>query len=192
MTLFIAGLILFFITHLYSAFRSREPGEDMKERLGTGKFMGLYSLFALPSFVLLVWGYKTAPAGEALFVTPLALRWVSVACLLLASILIMATYLPAGRIKRAVKHPMITAVGLWGLAHLLYGGDLLPVLLFSGFLIYALITSIAYLRRPNPVFVGAPSNAGDALSIVLGTGLFFAFVYGLHAWLLGIVPVLPF
>lgn len=192
MTLFLAGLVLFFITHLYSAFRSRAPGQDIKARLGEGRFMGLYTLIALPSFILLVWGYVRAPAGNALFVTPLELRWVSIVCLLLASVLIMSTYLPAGRIKRTVKHPMVTAVGLWGLAHLLYGGDALPVVLFGSFLLYAALAWIAYLRRPSPVFEGAPSVLGDVLSIGLGTGLFFAFVYGLHAWLLGIVPVLPF
>ena len=44
--------------------------------------------------------------------------------------MLLAAYLP-GRIKRAAKHPMLLAVKLWALAHLLVNGNLADVLLFS-------------------------------------------------------------
>jgi len=56
MTLFLLGLALFFIPHLFSAFRSREPGKDLRKNLGETKYMGLYSLVTLAGFVLLVMG----------------------------------------------------------------------------------------------------------------------------------------
>ena len=34
MQLLIIGLVIFFVTHVYTAFRSREPGRDLKQKLG--------------------------------------------------------------------------------------------------------------------------------------------------------------
>lgn len=39
----VAGLVLFFGVHLFSAFRSRAPGKDLRQRLGYAPYMGLYS-----------------------------------------------------------------------------------------------------------------------------------------------------
>ncbi|MEM7570271.1 MAG: NnrU family protein [Pseudomonadota bacterium] len=192
MALLITGLVLFFATHFYSAFRTRAEGQDIKSRMGEKAYMGVYSLIALAGFGLIIWGYNSAPGGDALFVTPVELRWLSALLLLIGFVLLVAAYAPAGHIKRWVKHPMITAVALWGLAHLLYGGDLVAVLLFGSFFIYAVIDRIALLGRPAPAFDGKPSEAGDVIAILGGAFLFFAFVYGLHNLLWGIAPVLPF
>lgn len=192
MAILITGLILFFGTHYYSAFRSRAAGADIKERMGEKKYMGLYSLIALAGFALIIWGYNVAPGGNALFSTPISLRWLSALLLLAAFVLQVSAFAPAGHIKRKVKHPMVLAVALWGLAHLLYGGDIVAVLIFGGFFLYAVIDRLMLLRRPDPVFEGKPSEAGDVIAILGGSFLFFAFVYGLHLWLWGIAPILPF
>ena len=66
--------------------------------------------------------------------------------------LLLATYLP-GRIKAAVKHPMLTATKAWALSHLLANGMLADVLLFGGFLAWAVSTAFrpASARRPSSV-----------------------------------------
>jgi hypothetical protein len=50
---------------------------------------------------------------------------------------------PGRRIKAAVKHPMLLAVKIWALAHLLVNGDLASVLLFGGFLAWAVVDRIS-------------------------------------------------
>ena len=45
-------------------------------------------------------------------------------------LLLLSAYLP-GRIKAAVKHPMLTATKTWALAHLLANGMLADVLLLA-------------------------------------------------------------
>ena len=37
----IAGLVLFFGAHLFSAFRSRAPGKDLRQRIGYGPYLSL-------------------------------------------------------------------------------------------------------------------------------------------------------
>ena len=60
--------------------------------------------------------------------------------------LLFAAYLP-GRIRRAVKHPMLMAVKLWAVAHLLANGTLADVLLFGTFLAWAVVDLISVKRR---------------------------------------------
>ena len=60
--------------------------------------------------------------------------------------LLFAAYLP-GRIRAAAKHPMLLAVKLWATAHLLANGTLADVLLFGGFLAWAVADRISVKRR---------------------------------------------
>ena len=61
-------------------------------------------------------------------------------------VLLLAAYLP-GRIKAAVKHPMLVATKLWATAHLLANGNLADVLLFGGFLAWAVADRISMKQR---------------------------------------------
>ena len=47
-----------------------------------------------------------------------------------------------------MKHPMLAAVKFWAFAHLLSNGSLADVLLFGGFLAWAVLDRISLKRRP--------------------------------------------
>ena len=143
MTYLILGLIIFFGAPLFSTFRSRAPGRDIKAKLGYGPFMGLYSLVSIAGFVLIVWGYGAARPAPILYSPPAGLAHLNLALMLPAMILLVAAYMPTGRIKKAVKHPMLAAVKIWALGHLLANGELNSVLLFGSFLAYGVIDRIA-------------------------------------------------
>ena len=71
MLYFILGLVIFFGAHLFTTFRSREPGKDIKAKLGYGPYMGLYSLVSLVGFVLICWGFgATRDAGACIWRLP--------------------------------------------------------------------------------------------------------------------------
>ena len=53
-----------------------------------------------------------------------------------------------GADQRAAKHPTLVAVKLWAVAHLLANGTLADLLLFGGFLAWAVADRIAVKRRP--------------------------------------------
>ena len=50
------GLVVFFGTHFFSAFRRRD-GEGLVSWIGAGPYKGLYSVLTLAGFAALVWGY---------------------------------------------------------------------------------------------------------------------------------------
>lgn len=151
----------------------------------------MYSLVSLAGLLLLIHGYGLArQAPVVLYAPPIALRHLALLLMLPVFPLLIAAYLP-GRIQRAARHPMLLAVKLWATAHLLANGTLADVLLFGGFLAWAVADRIAVKRRLVPHRVpGAPPTAlNDIVAVVGGLGLYLAFLFGVHAWLIG-VPVL--
>lgn len=139
MTLLIAGLALFFISHSISIIN--EPWRNrMAAQLGETVWQGLYGLVALAGLVFIVWGYGLAQQTPVpLYTPPPWGRSANLLLMLPVFPLLVATYFP-GRIGAAVKHPMLLATLLWALAHLLVTGTLTSLLLFGCFLIWAIAT----------------------------------------------------
>ena len=106
--------------------------------------------------------------------------------------LLFAAYLP-GRIRSAAKHPMLLAVKLWATAHLLANGTLADVLLFGGFLAWAVADRISVKRRPaveaHEVPAAPPRPANDAIAVVGGLAVYAVFVFWAHRWLIGVSPL---
>jgi len=108
--------------------------------------------------------------------------------------LLIAANMP-GRIKAKLKHPMLVAVKLWALTHLLVNGDAASILLFGTFLVWAVIDRISVKRRPAPAGAGeavtvetSVANRNDAIAVVGGLGIYIVFVFWFHQMLIG-VPV---
>jgi uncharacterized membrane protein len=105
--------------------------------------------------------------------------------------LTLAAYLP-GRIKTAMKHPMLAATMLWAVAHLLSNGLLADVLLFGGFLLWAVCDRISFQRRPPQVIrTAAPGRFNDLIAVIAGLALYVVFILWAHAWLFGVSPLGP-
>ena len=129
----ILGLVLFFTTHFGAALRSRDAG-NIRDRLGYGPYMGVFSILSIIGLGLIIWGYGQArldPANVVLWGAPEWTRHLILALMLFSLILLAAAYAPTGYIKKAVKHPMVLAVKIWAASHLIYNGDLASVLLFA-------------------------------------------------------------
>lgn len=180
------GLLLFLGTHSIAIFAPglRRAGV---ERLGEKGYKGLYSVASIASFVMLVWGYGAARiVTPVLYQPPTGLRHAALLLMLPVFPLLVAAYVP-GRIKAAVKHPMLTAVKSWALAHLLSNGTLADVLLFGGFLAWAVVDRISLKRRSTPPASG--SIVFDVVAVGVGLALYVVFIFGLHQWLFGVAPI---
>lgn len=188
MIILITGLAIFFGLHLYSAVRSREPGKDIKERLGYGPYMGLYSLVSIASFVLIVYGFGAARGAGVIYTPPTWLAHINLVLTIPALILLVASQVPDGHIKKATKHPMLLAVKLWALGHLLANGELNSVLLFGSFLAFAVFDRIMVKRRGDngPGADAALNPMMDVISIVVGLGVWAALALWLHPVLFGV------
>ena len=189
MTLLILGLALFIGVHsvgiLAPAWRDQTAA-----RLRELPWKALYSLASLVGFVLIVWGYGLARQDPVvIYVPPVWTRHLALLLMVPVFPLLLAAYLP-GRIQATVKHPMLAAVKLWALAHLLANGNLADLVLFGTFLAWAAADRISLRGRTPPPVPGAPpGKANDWIALGAGLALYAAFLGGLHTWLIGVSPL---
>jgi uncharacterized membrane protein len=189
MAMLIVGLAIFLGVHsvaiLSPEFRARAVA-----RLGEGGWKGLYAILSIVGFVLLVRGFSVARQIPLVLYTPPAwMRHVTFLFMLPVFPLLLAAYLP-GRIKTATKHPMLAAVKFWAFAHLLSNGTLADVLLFGGFLAWAVVDRISLKRRPPQRIHAAPARRfNDLIAIVGGLALYALFIGWAHLRLFGVSPL---
>jgi uncharacterized membrane protein len=193
-TLLVLGLIVFLGAHAFSM--ARQQRAVVVAKIGAGPYKGLYSLVSLIGIVLISIGYGQYRQTGYIPVwdPPVWTRHLALLLVWFAFVCLAAAYLP-GRIKRALKHPMLVGVKVWAMAHLLANGDLGSIILFGSFLAWAVAARISVKRRDEAVPHGAPLKPpsgfrNDALAIVIGTVAYIAFVVWLHPALIGVL-VLP-
>jgi uncharacterized membrane protein len=184
----VLGLVIFLGVH---SIRILAP--DLRDRMvasmGASPWKIVYSLASLVGFALIVGGYAQARLEPVLLYNPpLWLRHVAALIMLPVFPLLVAAYLP-GRIKTAVKHPMLVATKAWAVAHLLVNGMLADVLLFGGFLAWAVLDRISVGKRPQSA-VAKPTATwrNDIIAVVVGLVLYVFFVKWAHMHLIGVAP----
>ena len=190
MLLLALGLLIFIAVHsirlVADDWRTRQIA-----RLGLLRWKALYSLVSLLGFVLIVWGFgaaRTAPL--VLWQAPLFTRHLALLLTLVAFILLTAAYVPGTRIKAKLGHPMLLAVKIWALAHLLANGKAADLMLFGVFLLWS-IADYAVSRRRDRLqgtIYPAKGFSRDLLALVVGGGAWLWFAYFGHAWLIGVRP----
>lgn len=188
----VMGLALFIGVHLVTTQPDLRHG--LSQRMGLGAYKGLYSLLSFAGLALIVLGYHKAQLAPGknpvLWNTPHWGRHIAMLLMLPVFPLLAATYLP-GRISAAVRHPMITAVKFWALAHLFVRGDAASILLFAGLLGWAVYDRISLKQREAgglvTVKTGPPRN--DIIAIVLGLAIYAIFLKWGHAAIIG-VPII--
>ncbi|MEM8812423.1 MAG: NnrU family protein [Pseudomonadota bacterium] len=190
MALLIAGLVVFLGLHLLPAFSGVRAG--LVQRLGEGPYKGLFSISSAIGLVMIIYGYGAARAdgSPVIWDPPTFLRHLSMLLMLPVFVFFLATYFP-GRIKAALKHPTLVAVKAWALAHFLANGDLAGMLLFGGFLAWAVFDRISLKRRAEGSHepeVSGPALRNDAIAVGAGLGIYALVAFQLHPILFG-VPV---
>lgn len=190
MTLLILGLVLFLGIH---SVRMVADGwrTQMKQRLGEGAWKGVYSLLSLVGFMMLIWGYGQArQMPTVLWATPLWTRHLAALLMVVSIVLLVAAYVPANHLKARLHHPMVLAVKVWALAHLLANNTLADVLLFGAFGLWAVLNFRAARRRDRAAgTVYAPGRAGPtAVTVGVGVLAWAALAFGGHELLFGVRP----
>ena len=187
MTLIILGLALWWGAHL---FKRVAPGP--RAALGEpGK--GLMAVLIVAGIVLMVWGFRGSEwlgieGAEfvELWSPPRFLVHVNNLLMLFAFYLYAASGMKT-RITRVIRHPQLTAVKTWAVAHLLVNGDLASIVLFGGILAWAVVSVILINRaEPRPV-PPAPAPVGKEIGAVVGAVVVMGVVMMIHNWL-GVPP----
>ena len=186
----VLGLILFLGVHsvriVSDGWRARTLA-----RVGEHAWKGVYSLLSGLGLVLIVWGYGLARrAPVVLWEPPPGMRHLAGLLTLAAFVGIAAAYVPRNAIKASLHHPMVLGVKVWALAHLLANGTLADVLLFGGFLAWAVFDFRAARRRDRAAGTVYPPGtpAGTATAIGVGIAVWAVFALWGHAALIGVRP----
>lgn len=190
MTALILGLVLFLGVHsvriVADPWRSRVRG-----RLGEGPWKGLYSLLALAGLVLIVWGYGQARLDPVpLWSPPLWARHLASLLTLAAFVLLAAAYVPGNGLKARLHHPMVLGVKVWALAHLLANHTLADLLLFGGFLLWAVLAFRSARQRDRAAGTVYPGGtaARTVLTVAIGVLAWAGFAMWAHSAWIGVRP----
>jgi uncharacterized membrane protein len=149
--------------------------------IGERAYLGLYSLVALVGVAWLAVAWHGSPYVELWSVGP-GLRHLPFIVMPFSLLFLVAGLTqpnptsagaapdpdatePAQGILRVTRHPVMWAIGLWALGHLLVNGDLASLLFFGTFTVLALVGTrmidLKRMRRNEPgwgVFMQATSN----------------------------------
>ena len=191
MSYLVLGLVLFLGVH---SVRIVADGwrTQMRARMGELPWKGLYSLASILGLALIVWGYGLARQQPVvLWVPPIGMRHAAALLTLIAFVLLAAAYVPRNALKARLHHPMVLGVKVWALAHLLSNGNLADVVLFGGFLLWAVLDFRAARQRDRAQgMVYAPGTAaGTGIAVVVGAAAWAGFAFWAHAWLIGVAPM---
>jgi len=189
MLLLVIGLVLFLGVHVLPTRVGLR--QELIARFGTNAYkLGFTALSAI-GLVLIVYGYAKAQglAGKnpQLWVPPSSGRHVAFTLMLPAMILLVASQVPS-RIRTAVGHPMLAAIKLWALAHLVANGTLAALLLFGSFLAWAIYDRVSVKSRNarGPLGETPGTLTGDVIVVVVGVALYALMLFWGHAKLIGV------
>jgi len=191
MTALILGLIIFIGMHsvriVSDDFRTRQLA-----KVGVSTWRAMHAAVSLVGFVLIVVGYGIA-RGDPVFVwnPPLWTRHITILLTIPAFILFAASFVPGTRMRAKVGHPMLAGVKTWAFAHLIANGTLADILLFGTFLVWSIVAYASARRRDRKAGTIYPVGPvmRDVTAVVAGLVAWAAFVFWLHAWLIGVAPM---
>ena len=127
-------------------------------------------------------GWRSTPPAS-LWLPPPGMRHATMLLVPIAVILFISARAPTD-IKRLIRHPQLTGVKLWAVAHLLVNGDSASLLLFGGLLVWAVLEVVIInqqdgkprLKKPQP------SLLREFAAIVITL-----LIYGVTAYLHGLL-----
>lgn len=179
MPLLILGLILWTVAHYF-----KRLAPDLRASLGNaGK--GIIAILIVASIVAMVYGYKWAPFINVWYPPTFMVHINNL--LMLIAFFVYGMSATTGRLRGKMRHPQLTAVKIWAVAHLLVNGDLASVILFGGLLVWA-VGSVILINRAEPDWQRpAPGPAKKDVILVVITLVMFSVVAAIHVWL-GVWP----
>lgn len=188
MILYILGLVLFLGVHLVPTFPATHA--NLRLRFGENAYKGLFSVVSIIGLILIVVGFGEVRASSwnrELWSPPVWTKHIAFLLMVPAFIALVAAYVPS-RIRTALKHPMLVAIKIWALAHLIANGDLASLILFTSFLAYAVYDRISVKKRGalGPLGGARGSVKGDVAAVLIGLALYVFMLKWGHAWLIGV------
>ena len=182
MTLLAFGVLATALMHLVAAVPPAKAA--LKARLGDKAYGPVFGIASLVGIAIIVIGWRMSPFVPV-YDPP---EWGRHANFLLTLIgfICLGIFIFRGNLRQKLRFPMAWAAIFWATGHLLANGDLASIILFGGFLAYALAhiaIGTANGVRPSPEV----RQGHDLVSVLIGIAL-YGIMAQLHGALIG-VPV---
>jgi len=185
----VLGLLIFLSLHLLPTQPAVRAG--FVERFGENAYKGVFSVLSIVGFAIIVYGYHKLQMNPGknpvLWDPPTWTKHISFLLMIPAMIAIVAAYVPS-RIRDVLKHPMLVAIKIWALAHLIANGDLGSLLLFGSFLAWGVYDRISLKYRTGglgPLGDRKGTLTGDIVAVTGGLAAYaFMMLWG-HQHLIG-------
>ncbi|SFE30201.1 NnrU family protein [Roseivivax sediminis] len=178
MILLVLGIALWVAAHLF-----KRVAPERRAAMGD-KGKGAVAVALLVALVLIVLGYRGAPFINVW--TPPAFMVHINNLLMLVAVFVYGMSATTGRLRGKMRHPQLTAVKIWAVAHLLVNGDLASIILFGSMLAWA-VAEVIVINRSEAWVRPEPGPAKKDILLVVITLVMFAVITGIHAWL-GVWP----
>lgn len=183
MILLIIGVALFAGVHLVPSLAPPVKAAWLG-RLGENGYKGTFSLLLVLALALIVIGWRGAQPAY-IYTPPAALAMPALVLICLGFLLFVVSNRES-RIRRIVRHPQLTGVLLWGIAHLMLNGDSRSLVLFGGLALWALVEIPAINRREGVWIKGdAPGWGTEVISVAVAAVL-VAVVTWAHPYIAGV------
>lgn len=182
MTLLIIGLVLWSSIHLIPSAAPGVKGAWIK-KLGESGYAISFAVLIACSLVLIVMGWRSSEPN-AVFDPIEAIKPLTSLLMVVAITLFVAAN-HATRIRRVIRHPQLTGVVIWSLAHLLQNGNTRDLLLFCWLGVWAILAMFFINRRDGEWVKGAsPSVAVEARFIAISLAVYVVVAFA-HPFLSG-------
>ncbi|MFP7569868.1 NnrU family protein [Marivita sp. S2033] len=177
--LLILGLLIWTGAHLF-----KRVAPERRAAMGdSGR--GIVAAALGLSLVLMIWGFWKADFIPVWY-PPSFLTHIN-NLLMLVAIFVFGMSATTGRLRGKMRHPQLTAVKIWAVAHLLVNGDLASIILFGGLLAWA-VAEVIVINRAEPVWDRPPpGDAKKDVLLVVITIVAYVVISLIHLWL-GVSP----
>jgi uncharacterized membrane protein len=187
MTLLIVGLLVWIFAHLF-----KRIFPDLRQKINNRgeKFTKAFlSLLITIAVILIIIGYRHAP-NVIIYDPPTFLKHLTPTFMLFAVYVFGLSVAKKNKVWLAskIRHPQLTAVKIWALAHLCSNGDLASLILFGALLVWSIFSVVLINRAEEnlklPLQVSVRYELLYALAVII--------LFGLAIWVHTLLGVNPF
>ncbi|WP_420862695.1 NnrU family protein [Algirhabdus cladophorae] len=182
MLILVIGLLVWVAAHF---FKRLMP--EQRAAMGD-KGKGLVAVGVILSLVLMIYGYRAA-AFVPVWTPPAMLTGINNLLMVFAFYVYGASAAKPAKvwIGTKLRHPQLTAVKIWAVAHLLVNGDVASILLFGGMLAWA-VASVILINKAEGPWTPPPQAPARKEYVLIGITLVLVIIVSTVHILLGVNP----
>jgi uncharacterized membrane protein len=180
MTLRVLGLSVWTVVHVFLRV-APDAHAALGRAIGSGPARGVAAVLLLVATVLMVVGFRGAPVVAVYDPPAWGIHLNNL--LMICAVFLLGAGHSKGVARRWLRHPMLTAVAIWAVAHLLVNGDRASLVLFGWLGLWA-IAEMLLINAREPVWVRPePGTKAGTVRWVVISVVVFAVITAVHTWL---------